>query len=80
MDVIADLMRAIRARYEDGKLKGLIHVNKQPNGREFYCIHDSEIADWMDSTRSQILQIFGEVSDEAGVHSPTFPRHRRQRW
>jgi hypothetical protein len=80
MDVIADLLRAIRSRYEDGKKKGAIHVNAHPDGTEFYCIHHREIADWMDSTRSQILQIFGEVSAEAGVHAPAFPRHRRPRW
>ena len=80
MDVIADLLRAIRSRYGEGIAKGSIHINQQPNAREFYCIHDGEIADWMDSTRSQILQIFAEVSDEARLHSPTFPRHRRRRW
>jgi hypothetical protein len=72
LDAISDLLRAIRSRYEDGKLKGSIHVSKQPDGREFYCIHDSEIADWMDSTRSQILQIFAAVSEEAGIHSQRF--------
>ena len=80
MDVIADLLRAIRSRYGEGIAKGSIHISHQPNGREFYCIHDGEIADWMDSTRSQILQIFSEVTEEAGVHSPTFQQRRRQRW
>lgn len=79
MDVIADLLRAIRSRYEEGRLKGTIHVDKQPGDREFYCIHDPQIADWMDSTRSQILQIFAEVSQEAGIASRPFPRHHR-RW
>jgi len=80
MDVIADLLRAIRSRYEDGKKKGAIHVNGHPDGTEFYCIHDREIADWMDSTRSQILEIFSEISTEAGVHAPVFPRHHRRHW
>ena len=80
MDVIADLLRAIRSRYEDGRLKGTIQVSKQPGDREFYCINDPEIADWMDSTRSQILKIFSEVSQEAGIGSRTFPRHLRRRW
>lgn len=80
MDVIADLLRAIRSRYEDARLKGTIQVTKQPGDREFYCINDSEIADWMDSTRSQILNIFAEVSEEAGIESRRFARHHRRRW
>jgi hypothetical protein len=74
MDVISNLVRAIRSRYEDAKKKGVIHVNAHPDGSEFYCINDREIADWMDSTRSQILKIFSELSTEAGVHAPMFPR------
>lgn len=77
MDVIADLLRAIRSRYEDGRLKGTIHVSQQPGDREFYCINDPEIADWMDSTRSQILGIFAEISEEAGIESRRFLRHHR---
>ena len=73
MDVIADLLRAIRSRYEDGRRKGAIHVNGRSDGTEFYCIHNREIADWMDSTRAQILEIFSELSTEAGVHAPVFP-------
>lgn len=80
MDAISDLLRAIRSRYEDARGKGTIHVSDQPGGREFYCIHDPEIADWMDSTRSQILQIFAEVCAEAGIQAHTFPRHHRRRW
>jgi hypothetical protein len=80
MDVIADLLRAIRSRYEDARLKGTIQVTQQPGDREFYCINDSEIADWMDSTRSQILNIFAEVSEEAGIESRRFARHHRRRW
>jgi hypothetical protein len=76
MDVIADLLRAIRARYEDAKKSGAIHTDKRPDGTEWYCIHDHSVSDWMDSTRSQILQLFSEVCQEAGVTAPAFPRFR----
>lgn len=80
MDALSDLLRAIRSRYEDARNKGAIHVSPQPGGREFYCINDPEIADWMDSTRSQILQIFAEVCSEAGIPARTFPRRHQRRW
>ena len=74
MDVIADLLRAIRARYRDAKQTGVIHTNKHADGPESYCINDHTVSDWMDSTRSQILQLFSEVCEEAGVTAPIFPR------
>jgi hypothetical protein len=80
MDAIADLLRAVRSRYDDAKTKGDIHVGPQRDGREFYCIHDPGVSDWMDSTRSQILQVFAEVCTEAHVHPPVFPRHHPRHW
>jgi len=79
MDVIADLLRAIRARYEDAKKNGVIHTNARSDGKENYCIHDPSISEWMDSTRSQILQMFSEICKEAAVQAPVFPRFR-PRW
>jgi len=79
MDVIADLLRALRARYAGAKKKGIIHGEARNDGTEYYCIHDSSIADWMDSTRAQILQIFSELCKEAGVQAPVFPRFH-PRW
>lgn len=80
MDVVADLLRAIRSRYDDARKKGAIHVNAHPDGTEFYCINDREIGDWMDSTRSQVLQIFSEICNEAGIQASVFPRHHRHGW
>ncbi len=76
MDVIADLLRAIRARYKDAKKSGTIHTDKRSDGSEWYCIHDLSVSDWMDRTRSQILQLFSEICQEAGVPAPVFPRFR----
>jgi len=73
MDVIGDLLRAIRSRYDDARKHGLIHESGN-----FYCIHDPEVAEWMDETRAQVLAIFGEVCRKVGVRPPSFPRpHRR---
>ena len=79
MDVIADLLRAIRARYEDAKRNGTIQTDRRPDGTEWYCINDPSISEWMDSTRSQILQIFSEICKEASVTAPVFPRFH-PRW
>lgn len=77
MDTIVDLLRALRSRYEQGKRSGQIHINVLGDGTEFYCINDREIAEWMDTTRTEILRMFCEVADEAGVRAPMFPRTRR---
>jgi hypothetical protein len=52
------------------------NVSKRSDGSEWYCIHDRNVSDWMDSTRSQILQLFSEICQEAGVTAPVFPRFR----
>lgn len=80
MDIIVDLLRAIRSRYEGAKRNGQIHVNERSDGDSYYCFHDSELADWMDSTRAEVLRIFADVCSEAGMHPPVFPRHRSPRW
>lgn len=81
MDVIADMLRAIRSRYAEAKKNGTIHTNARPDNSEFYCIHDRNLAEWMDSTRAQILQMLSELCKEAGVDAPIFPRPRATgRW
>ena len=74
MDVVGDLLRAIRSRYDSARRQGSIHVNGS-----FYCIQDPELAQWMDETRAQILTIFADVCRQAGVIAPFFPRPPR-RW
>ena len=80
MDVIADLLRAIRSRYRDAKKNGSIHTNANSDGLEFYCIHDPALADWMDGTRAEIIKLLGDICKEAGVSSPIFPRTIPRRW
>lgn len=75
MDTIVDLLRAIRSRYIEAVKAGGIHVHQSGHNRDFYFIQDHEVADWMDSTRSQMLSIFAEICREAGIQAPQFPRH-----
>ncbi|HKV41216.1 MAG TPA: HNH endonuclease, partial [Blastocatellia bacterium] len=76
MDLIVDLLRAIRSRYDDAKKRGAIYVSEPRDGSSFYAIHDHEVAEWMDRTRAQIFDIFGEICQEAGVIPLAFPRSR----
>jgi hypothetical protein len=80
MDVIADLLGAIRSRYQEAKKTGGIHVSPHRDGTEFYCIHDHSLAEWMDVTRTQIMQIFAGICGDAGVVAPKFPRPRPRHW
>lgn len=80
MDVIVDLLRAIRSRYEEARRTGAIHVRDHSDGSSFYDIRDPEVAAWMDHTRLQILEIFGETCREMGVAAPVFPRYHPRRW
>lgn len=77
MDVIVDMLRALRSRYAQARRNGGISVDPRSDGTEFYCIYDHDLAIWMDQTRSEIMRLFAAVADEAGVHSPTFPRVQR---
>ena len=77
MDVIADLLRAILARYRLALATREIHLSRAPHGREvYYCIHDPNVARWMDNTRAQLLGVFEAVCNDAGVEPPPkFPRN-----
>lgn len=74
MDVIVDLLRAIRSRYALAIKRGQISVGSEHSGRQSYCIYDGQVAAWMDSTRSEIIDIFSELCGEAGIPALTFPR------
>lgn len=80
MDVIADLLRAIRSRYADAKRTGSIHVNAHDDGTELYCINDRRVADWMDETRTQIIDLLAGVCKAAGITPLVFPRPYPKAW
>ena len=80
MDLIVDLLRAIRSRYDDARKTGAIYVSDSSGGDSFYDIRDPKVADWMDQTRFQVLEIFGEICRDAGLAIPIFPRRRPRYW
>jgi hypothetical protein len=79
MDVIVDLLRAIRSRYSLAVQTGQIHLGPEHEGHQSYHIPNVEIAEWMDSTRSEVIQLFSELSSEAGIPALHFPRSWRKR-
>ncbi len=79
MDSIVDILRAIRSRYDHAVKTGTIHTHDLRDGDSFYDFRDPELADWMDQTRNQVLEIFGEVCREAGVPEPISLTQRRPR-
>lgn len=80
MDLVVDLLRAIRSRYDDARTQGAIFVSESLGASSYYEIRDPEVAVWMDQTRSQIFGIFGEVCRDAGLPIPVFPRRRPGQW
>jgi hypothetical protein len=78
MDVIVDLLRWIRFRYTDAVKRKAITFHGDAGGMTSYCINEGELAHWMDSTRTQVLQLFSEVCHQVGIHPPSLrPGHRR---
>jgi hypothetical protein len=74
MDVITDLLRSIRQRYELGKRMGQIAVHPVGVGREIHMARDPALAEWIDRTREEILSIFSSICQEAGIKGPPAPR------
>ena len=70
MDLIVDLLRAIRSRFDDAVEVGAILVSDHPSGDKFYVINDPAVAEWMDETRNQVLEVFGVIYSEAGFDGP----------
>jgi hypothetical protein len=77
MDVIVDLLRAVRSRYALAVEQRQIHFGFGPEhrGSQWYCIHDQQLAEWMDTTRAEIIEIFSGICKEAGIPSLAFPRN-----
>lgn len=79
MDVIVDLLRAIRSRYGLAIEEGKISVGVEHEGRQYYCIYDEQVAAWMDDTRAEIIEIFSELCEAADVPALVFPRNSWKR-
>jgi hypothetical protein len=74
MDVIVDMLRALRARYADAVKGHEITLGIAQNGQRFYAIHSDSLGEWMDNTRYEIIVIFSGIYKEAGVPPLSFPR------
>ena len=74
MDVIVDLLRALRERYELAVKNDDIHLGSTIAEKQSYC---RQLGAWFDLTRAEILKIFSEICGEAGISSELrFPRCR----
>jgi hypothetical protein len=80
MDTIVDLLRAIRSRYSLAVRTGQIYLGSEQHGQQFYVIRDAQVAEWMDNTRAEIIRVFSELCNEAGIPSLHFPRIFGKRW
>lgn len=78
MDVTVDLLRSIRSRYLLAVKNEQIYLNDEDNGLEFYCFHDHEIANWMDSTRCEVVRVFSEACKKVNIPYLHFPRGHRK--
>jgi hypothetical protein len=80
MDVIVNLLRAIRSRFDLAMQLGQIQVGSPHAGKTWYCIYDSAVADWMDSSRLQVLELFAGVCREACVPQLKIQGMRTRNW
>jgi hypothetical protein len=84
MDTIVDLLRAIRSRYILAVQTGQIHLGSEnQQGQQFYVIRNMQVADWMDSTRAEVIDLFNGLCKDVGIPPlrflPFFGR-RSHRW
>lgn len=79
LDAVVDLLGEIRTRYATGIQTGKIHIGeKLSNGDQWYCFNDPSLADWFDEQRAEVIRLFNQLCDEAGIPSLVFPRPRRR--
>jgi len=79
MDVIVDLLRAIRSSYALAVKTGRIHLGSRHDEITFYHIRDPETAEWMDITRAEIIRLFSELCKEVGIPILRFPRYHSRK-
>ena len=79
LDTIVDLLRAIRSRYDLAIKEGTLHVGHDDGRRQWYCINDPNLAEWMDETRAQAIEILAALCNDGGISPPQAPHHRQRR-
>jgi hypothetical protein len=81
LGIVITLLNAILARFELAVSSKSITIHNRGHATETYCINDHALIDWMDSTRSEALGIFGNLLAEAGLDPlPQQGFVNRRRW
>ena len=75
---ITDMLTAIRRRLKIAKKENA--YSTYGTGEDVaYCFYDRELAEWLNSTREEILKILSSICKEAGLRELHFRKHR-YRW
>ncbi len=75
--LVVDMLNAIARRFQLAVDSGGIAVHGRGREIETYCIHDHEVADWMDRTRAEALELMASVLADAGLDPIRGTRFRR---
>jgi hypothetical protein len=66
VEEIVDILSEINRRYQDGIDKDLI-IHDMQQGQGFWFVRDGELADWIDSSRIDVIERFSKICEEAGI-------------
>jgi hypothetical protein len=80
MEVIWEMLRAIRASYALALRRGQITRDEETGGGHWHLIRDAGLGPWMDHTRQEVLTLFASICDEADVHVPHLRSNRYSPW
>ena len=75
---ITDMLTAIRRRLKIAQ-KEKAYSTYGTGEDVAYCFYDRELAEWLNSTREEILKILSSICKEAGLRELHFRKHR-YRW
>jgi hypothetical protein len=75
MDKVVRLLRQTRKKYLEKVESGEIHLNPQasPEDERMYCINNSELSNWFDEKRKEIINIVNSLLTQEGIHPLQFP-------
>lgn len=73
--MITDILVLIRIKLKIAKKERAYYINDDAT----YCFYDEQLAQWFDSSRQEILNIFSSICKEANLPIHMFPR-KRYRW
>jgi hypothetical protein len=62
-----DLLRSLRRRLRVAEHSHSLQRGRTYQGRRMYVFRDRELAEWVDSTRLQLMLLFNQICTEAGV-------------